>query len=45
MLGVVIWGLHMSLTQGLLATFVADYGPTRTSRYAFGIVNFAGGTL
>ena len=43
MLGVVFWGLHMGLTQGLLATLVADTAPEELRGTAFGVFNFAGG--
>jgi MFS family permease len=42
-LGTVIWGLHMGLTQGLLATLVADTAPEDLRGTAFGIFNLAGG--
>jgi MFS family permease len=38
--GVVLWGLHMGLTQGLLATMVADVAPTDLRGTAFGLFNF-----
>jgi MFS family permease len=41
MLGVVFWGLHMGLTQGLLATLVADTAPDKLRGTAFGIFNLA----
>jgi MFS family permease len=43
LLGVVFWGLHMGLTQGLLATLVADSAPEDLRGTAFGIFNLAGG--
>jgi MFS family permease len=43
MLGVVLWGLHMGLTQGLLATLVADSAPAELRGTAFGVFNLAGG--
>jgi MFS family permease len=43
MLGVVFWGLHMALTQGLFATLVADTAPEDLRGSAFGLFNFAGG--
>ena len=43
LLGVVFWGLHMGLTQGLLATLVADTAPERLRGTAFGIFNLASG--
>lgn len=41
--GTVFWGLHMGLTQGLLATLVADTAPERLRGTAFGIFNLACG--
>ena len=43
--GVALWGLHMGLTQGLLATLVADASPAPLRGSAFGIFNFAGGIV
>jgi MFS family permease len=43
LLGVVLWGLHMGLTQGLLAALITDTTPTRLRGTAFGIFNLAGG--
>jgi MFS family permease len=45
MAGVALWGLHMGLTQGLLATLVADASPAPLRASAFGIFNFVGGIL
>jgi MFS family permease len=42
-LGVVLWGLHMGLTQGLLATMVADTAPPELRGTAFGLFNFVSG--
>jgi MFS family permease len=42
-LGIVLWGLHMGLTQGLLATLVADAAPPELRGTAFGMFNFLGG--
>ena len=42
-LGVVLWGLHMGLTQGLLAALVADTAPAELRGTAFGFFNLAGG--
>jgi MFS family permease len=45
-LGVVLWGLHMGFTQGLLATLVADAAPAELRGTAFGVFNLvAGGAL
>jgi MFS family permease len=43
LLGVVLWGLHMGLTQGLLATLVADMAPADLRGTAFGVFNLASG--
>ena len=43
LLGVVLWGFHMGLTQGLLAALVVDTTPARLRGTAFGIFNLAGG--
>jgi len=43
LLGAVLWGLHMGLTQGLLAALVTDLTPARLRGTAFGIFNLAGG--
>ena len=42
-IGVVLWGLHMGLTQGLLATLVADTAPAELRGTAFGMFNLVGG--
>ncbi|MBI4635646.1 MAG: MFS transporter [Candidatus Rokubacteria bacterium] len=41
--GVALWGLHMGLTQGLLATLVADSAPSRLRGTAFGLFNLTTG--
>ena len=41
--GVVLWGLHMGMTQGLLATMVADSAPADLRGTAFGIFNLVSG--
>jgi MFS family permease len=41
--GIIAWGLHMGLTQGLLATLVADIAPVELRGTAFGVFNLAGG--
>jgi len=43
MLGVVLWGLHMGFTQGLLSALVADTAPARLRGTAFGMFNLLGG--
>jgi MFS family permease len=42
-LGVVLWGLHMGFTQGLLATLVADAAPAELRGTAFGVFNLVTG--
>ena len=42
-LGVALWGLHMGLTQGLLATVVADRAPPHLRGTAFGVFNLLTG--
>ncbi|TPG08198.1 MFS transporter [Rhodanobacter glycinis] len=42
-LGVVLWGLHMGMTQGLLATLVADVAPANLRGAAFGVFNLVSG--
>jgi len=43
MLGVCLWGLHMGLTQGVLAALVADTAPTALRGTAFGVFNLVSG--
>ena len=43
MLGVCLWGLHMGMTQGLLAALVADAAPAPLRGTAFGLFNLASG--
>ena len=38
-----LWGLHMGLTQGLLATLVADTAPADLRGTAFGMFNLITG--
>lgn len=42
-LGVALWGLHMGITQGLLATMVADTAPNDLRGTAFGFFNLLSG--
>ena len=42
-LGVVLWGLHMGMTQGLLARMVADTAPADLRGTAFGFFNLVSG--
>ena len=41
--GAALWGLHMGLTQGLLATMVADVAPEELRGTAFGVFNLVSG--
>jgi MFS family permease len=41
--GVVLWGLHMGMTQGLLATMVTDTAPADLRGTAFGFFNLVSG--
>lgn len=42
-IGVVLWGLHMGFTQGLLATLIADTAPPELRGTAYGVFNLIGG--
>jgi MFS family permease len=41
--GIALWGLHMAMTQGLLATMVADTAPSDLRGTAFGFFNLMSG--
>jgi MFS family permease len=41
--GAALWGLHMGLTQGLLAALVADRAPQRLRGTAYGVFNLGSG--
>jgi MFS family permease len=41
--GVALWGLHLGITQGLLATMVADTAPEDLRGTAFGFFNLVSG--
>jgi MFS family permease len=43
--GAVLWGLHMGLTQGMLAAMVADKAPAHLRGSAFGAFHLIGGIL
>jgi MFS family permease len=43
--GVVLWGLHMGFTQGLLSTLVADAAPAELRGTAFGVFNLITGVV
>jgi MFS family permease len=42
-IGVVLWGLHMGLSQGLLAALIADAAPAHQRGTAFGLFNLISG--
>ncbi len=42
-LGVALWGVHMGMTQGLLAAMVADTAPADLRGTAFGVFNLVSG--
>lgn len=42
-IGVAIWGLHMGMTQGLLATMIANTAPADLRGTAFGFFNLVSG--
>lgn len=41
--GVALWGVHMGITQGLLATMVADTAPADLRGTAYGMFNLVSG--
>ena len=41
--GVALWGVHMGMTQGLLAAMVADAAPSDLRGTAFGFFNLVSG--
>jgi predicted MFS family arabinose efflux permease len=43
LVGVVLWGVHMGMTQGLLATMVADAAPADLRGTAYGFFNLMSG--
>ncbi len=43
LIGVVLWGVHMGMTQGLLAAMVADTAPADLRGTAYGVFNLVGG--
>src|SRR3546814_1864031 len=38
-IGIALWGLHMAMTQGLLAALVADTAPAELRGTAYGMLN------
>lgn len=43
LLGVILWGVHMGMTQGLLAAMVADTAPADLRGTAYGFFNLVSG--
>ena len=43
LVGVALWGLHMGMTQGLLAAMVADTAPADLRGTAYGLFNLLSG--
>ena len=43
LIGVALWGIHMGMTQGLLATMVANTAPTDLRGTAYGFFNLMSG--
>ncbi len=43
LVGVALWGIHMGMTQGLLATMVADTAPPELRGTAYGVFNLVSG--
>lgn len=43
LIGVALWGVHMGMTQGLLATMVADTAPADLRGTAYGVFNLMSG--
>jgi len=43
MIGVALWGIHMGMTQGLLATMVASSAPENLRGTGFGVFNLVSG--
>lgn len=41
--GIALWGLHMALTQGLMAKLIADRAPVELRGSAYGLFNLATG--
>jgi MFS family permease len=41
--GIALWGLHMGMTQGILATLITDVAPTQYRATAFGMFNLLSG--
>ncbi len=44
-IGVILWGLHMGLTEGLFAALVAQHAPADLRATGFGVMNLVRGLL
>lgn len=44
-LGIAAWGLHMGLTEGLLAALTADHAPAELRATAFGVISLVRGLM
>ena len=44
-LGVVLWGVHLGLTQGVISALIADVAPGALRGTAFGVFNLASGLV
>ncbi len=44
-IGIALWGVHLALTQGLLAKLVADHSPADLRGSAYGLFNLATGSM
>ena len=45
MTGIAVWGVHMGLTEGLIAALTADYAAKELRGTAFGVINLARGVM
>jgi MFS family permease len=43
--GIALWGVHMGMTEGLIAALTADHAPPDRRGTAFGLVNLARATM
>ena len=45
LVGIAVWGVHMGLTEGLIATLTANASPVNLRGTAFGLINLARGVM
>jgi MFS family permease len=43
--GVVLWGVHLGLTQGVISALIADVAPGELRGTAFGVFNLVSGLV